>query len=433
MMRILSLRCTCPCKDHLGHHVHSLSESVPRLYGSAELHVRCRSGSGMRCLVLLGRTTLTTASSASIKVRDGLIFSQRLPYVKFEHCQSMNACLRHAARISVALEYSHMQAWLIGCCLHADNTATYPRCWGVGVGEGAVLAAGASQTLRPFVARLASVLSLGWPCPSYPCHSAPHFCLKRRGWPLPQSVSAVSSGPHVQLAARWGRLPAGEGAPAAAEGPLPPPLPERLQLSCLQLATLLLLIQHPAGRGGHCYSLNQLHRCPEHCGITKFLLAQAAAEHEQLPAELAAAGSAQKILSFPLRHLMSAAGTRRSEGPIWAPTFPTLVRCHRCSRSAGTGNPAGDPNSQASRLKPSPEHPWEPPWARQRPCPAAGACTAIPSGCAAPPRPRSQPPACSQCGPPSAALPRWVLCAAHAGRRLRALHMRSYLCNYLGA
>ena len=35
----------------------------------AELDVRCRSGSGMRCIVLLGRTTLTIASSASIKVR----------------------------------------------------------------------------------------------------------------------------------------------------------------------------------------------------------------------------------------------------------------------------------------------------------------------------------------------------------------------------
>ena len=129
-----------------------------------------------------------------------------------------------------------------------------------------MLAAGAAQTLRPFVARLASVLSWGWPCPWCPCHSAPHFCLKRRGWPSPQSVSAVLSGPDVPLAARWAWLPLGEGAPAAAEGPLPPPPPERLKLRCAQLVTLLLLLpQHPAGRGEDNYSLDQF-------------LAQAAAE-----------------------------------------------------------------------------------------------------------------------------------------------------------
>ena len=44
-------------------------------------------------------------------------FSQRLSFVKFEHCQSMNTCLRHAARISVTYQYSHLQAWLIGMLL----------------------------------------------------------------------------------------------------------------------------------------------------------------------------------------------------------------------------------------------------------------------------------------------------------------------------
>ena len=145
-----------------------------------------------------------------------------------------------------------------------------------------MLAAGAAQTLRPFVARLASVLSLGWSCPWCPCHSAPHFCLKRRGWPLPQSVSAVLSGLHVALAARWVWLPAGEGAPAAAEGPLPLPLPERLKLSCAWLETSLLqLPQHPAGWGEDCHSFNRFCRCPAPCELMTASLARAAAELEK--------------------------------------------------------------------------------------------------------------------------------------------------------